>query len=168
MKPEKTIFITPGPLADDLRGAVVVTIEEAIESGKPIIIGEAHGRRKTIYKKIVEQAVFASIGQGGPGSMCFQNHYCRIGANAVVYPALISPSASVGDHCWVGVGVSIGPGAVIEENVLIGPGSIIGPGLTIGAGSIVAQGANVTCNVSPGNLVIGNPARLARRLINGA
>lgn len=54
--------------------------------------------------------------------------------------------------------VSIGAGAWIGAN------TVILPGVTIGAGSVVGSGSLVMKDVAPDTLVMGNPARLARRL----
>lgn len=51
---------------------------------------------------------------------------------------------------------------VIGQDVWIGMGAIILPGVTIGDGSIVGAGAVVTSDVSPGTVVSGVPARLAK------
>jgi acetyltransferase-like isoleucine patch superfamily enzyme len=48
---------------------------------------------------------------------------------------------------------------VIGDDVWIAHGAIIEPGVTIGAGSVVAAGSVVSCDVPPGSLAIGNPAR---------
>ena len=48
---------------------------------------------------------------------------------------------------------------LIGDDVWIAHGAIIEPGVTIGSGSVVAAGSVVSCNVPPGSLAIGNPAR---------
>lgn len=55
-------------------------------------------------------------------------------------------------------------GIVIEDDVWIGSGAIITDGIRIGQGAIVAAGAVVTCDVSPGTVVGGVPARVLRRV----
>lgn len=44
----------------------------------------------------------------------------------------------------------------------IGSGAVILGGVTIGAGALVGAGAVVTRDVSPGDVVVGNPARFLR------
>lgn len=53
---------------------------------------------------------------------------------------------------------------VIEAGASIGAGAVILPGLVIGCGSMVGAGAVVTHDVPPRTLVLGNPARVVRRL----
>ena len=60
-------------------------------------------------------------------------------------------------------GVRAYPQTIIEENVWIGARATVMPGLRIGQGSIVAAGAVVTKDVSPYNVVGGNPAKLIKR-----
>ena len=49
---------------------------------------------------------------------------------------------------------------VIEDDVFIGARAIILKGVTIGRGAIVGAGAVVTKDVAPGDIVVGNPARV--------
>ncbi|WP_312479670.1 acyltransferase [Stutzerimonas nitrititolerans] len=53
---------------------------------------------------------------------------------------------------------------VIEAGASIGAGAVILPGLVIGCGAMVGAGAVVTHDVPPRALVLGNPARVVRRL----
>jgi maltose O-acetyltransferase len=47
----------------------------------------------------------------------------------------------------------------IGANVWIGGGAIILPGITVGDDAIIGAGSIVTCDVPPGSIVAGNPAR---------
>jgi len=51
---------------------------------------------------------------------------------------------------------------VIGDDVWIAHGATIAPGVTIGSGSVVAAGSVVSCDVPPGSLAIGSPARCMR------
>jgi len=53
---------------------------------------------------------------------------------------------------------------VIEAGASIGAGAVILPGLIIGCGAMVGAGAVVTHDVPSKALVLGNPARVVRRL----
>ncbi len=55
----------------------------------------------------------------------------------------------------------------IEHNVWIGFDACVLPGVTIGAGSVVGAKAVVVEDVPPYSVVVGNPARLIRRLESG-
>jgi acetyltransferase-like isoleucine patch superfamily enzyme len=92
-----------------------------------------------------------------------------------------------GVYLWDGVqlgnGVFVGPNAtftndmfprskqrpeawlrtVIEDGASIGANATLLPGITIGAGAMVGAGAVVTKSVAPGDVVVGNPARVVRR-----
>ena len=52
----------------------------------------------------------------------------------------------------------------IGNNVWIGAGAIILPGITVGDDAIVGAGAVVTHDVEPRTIVVGNPAKILRRL----
>jgi acetyltransferase-like isoleucine patch superfamily enzyme len=56
------------------------------------------------------------------------------------------------------------PQTVIGHHASIGAGAVILPGVTIGLHPKVGAGAVVTRDVPPHTLVVGNPARVARRL----
>lgn len=52
----------------------------------------------------------------------------------------------------------------IGDNVWIGGNAIVLSGVCIGEGSVVGAGSVVTCDVPAFTLVVGNPARVMRRL----
>jgi UDP-2-acetamido-3-amino-2,3-dideoxy-glucuronate N-acetyltransferase len=54
----------------------------------------------------------------------------------------------------------------ISPGASIGAGAVILPGVTVGAGAMVGAGAVVTRDVAPHSLVVGNPARHIRWLMN--
>ena len=67
---------------------------------------------------------------------------------------------NVGDsRCGLAAGA---PGIVIEDDVYIGAGATVLPGVRVGARAVVAAGAVVACDVAPGSVVAGVPARLLR------
>lgn len=53
---------------------------------------------------------------------------------------------------------------VVETGAAIGANATIICGVRIGAGAMVGAGSVVTKDVPPGTLVVGNPARVLRRL----
>ena len=102
----------------------------------------------------------------------------RLGEGVVVLAQVsISPLADIGDHAYVSHGALVGhdtvvgefsslmPGCSVSGDCVIGAGVMIGSNatvlekVTIGAGAIVGAGAVVTRNVSPGETVVGSPAR---------
>ena len=49
---------------------------------------------------------------------------------------------------------------IIDDYAWIGTGAMILPGVHIGKGAVVGAGAVVSKSVSPGDIVVGNPARI--------
>lgn len=81
----------------------------------------------------------------------------------------------VAHDCIIGDYVTFAPRVSCNGNVHIGDGAYVGTGvmiiqgsssepMTIGAGAIVGMGSVVTKPVEPNTLVVGNPARMVRRL----
>ena len=73
--------------------------------------------------------------------------------------------------CIVGNDVTIGHGAIVHactigDQVLVGMGSVILDGVVVGKQCLVGAGALVTpgTRIPPGSLVLGSPARVARKL----
>ncbi len=52
----------------------------------------------------------------------------------------------------------------IEDGAWIGAASVILPGVTVGRGAIVASASLVMKDVAPNTVVMGNPARVVRRI----
>lgn len=84
--------------------------------------------------------------------------------------ANVNRSASVGHDNVLGFAASIGPGAVLAGDITIGAVAFVGagatvlPGLSVGRRAIVGAGAVVTRSVADGEVVVGNPARVLRRV----
>lgn len=103
---------------------------------------------------------------------------CRIGAGAVVFPAILGAHVTVGDNaviysgavaeheCRIGDHAYLSPGVVlsgtvtVERGAFVGAGAVLLPGVVVGAGAVVAAGAVVTGDVRAGDTVIGVPARV--------
>ena len=92
-----------------------------------------------------------------------------VGAHATIgCHANVNRASTIGHDNRLGFAVSTGPGVVLAGGVVVGPGAFIGAGATvlpertIGAGATVGAGAVVTRDVAPGDVVVGNPARVLR------
>ena len=55
-------------------------------------------------------------------------------------------------------------GIVIKRGATVGAGAVVLPGMTIGERAMVGAGAVVIKDVEPHAVVVGNPARIVRRL----
>ncbi len=114
----------------------------------------------------------ASIGSGAhlePGN--------RVGARSRIHSGTFLSSAIVGDDVFIGPRVVFTDdphppcprylecvrGPRIEDGASIGGGATLLPGVVIGAGALVGAGAVVTQSVEPGDVVVGNPARVIGR-----
>jgi carbonic anhydrase/acetyltransferase-like protein (isoleucine patch superfamily) len=104
-------------------------------------------------------------------------HHIRVGAGtniqdgSIVHVTHDGPNSPGGFPCLIGVGVTIGHGAVIHactlgDHCLIGmhatvlDGAVVKPHGFVGAGSVVPPGKVV----GEGELWLGNPAKFVRRL----
>lgn len=86
---------------------------------------------------------------------------------------ILNRGALVGHHTRIGNYVTIGPGANIAGAVTIGEGTYIGIGaivsdrISIGAHAMISAGSVVLRDVPDRVQVLGNPARIVKREIEG-
>ena len=71
-----------------------------------------------------------------------------IGSDVTVGHGAILHACTVGDLCLIGMHATVLDGAIVERGAMIGAGALVPPGKRVGAGE----------------LWLGNPARMARRL----
>ena len=104
-----------------------------------------------------------------------------IGDNCKVRPFVFIPTGVViEDNVFIGPNVTFTndkfPRAqgqwkllptIVKKGASIGANSVIVPGVTIGENALVGAGSVVTKNVPPNSVVVGNPARLIRRIVFG-
>lgn len=80
--------------------------------------------------------------------------------------ANVNRASTIGHDARLGFAAATGPGAVLAGSVVVEAGAFVGAGATvlpervIGAGALVGAGAVVTKDVAPGDVVVGNPARV--------
>lgn len=108
------------------------------------------------------------------GAGVYINAGCVIGASGSIDDfVFINRSASIGHHVTLEKFVSIGPGSVLSGCVSVGRGAMIGggsvllPEVSIGSNAVVGAGSVVTKPVPAGCLVVGNPAQIVKRDIQG-
>ncbi|WP_298647475.1 acetyltransferase [uncultured Proteiniphilum sp.] len=111
------------------------------------------------------------------------SEYASIDKGTVVMQgAIIQSSVKIGEHCIINTTASVDHDCIIEDfvhispnatlcgAVLVGEGSQVGagaviiPGIKIGKWSLVAAGAVVMKDVPDNVLVLGNPARVVKRI----
>jgi sugar O-acyltransferase (sialic acid O-acetyltransferase NeuD family) len=86
---------------------------------------------------------------------------------------IINTGATVDHECHLDDGVHICPGVHLAGCVdvgrysMIGTGAVVLPRIKIGHGAIVGAGAVVVEDVLPYTVVVGNPARVLRKVNNG-
>jgi len=84
----------------------------------------------------------------------------EVGANVVCYSGVIvEHGCRIEDHAYLSPGVILSGQVTVEPEAFLGAGAVVVPGITIGKGAVVAAGAVVVRDVSPGDTVIGVPAR---------
>jgi acetyltransferase-like isoleucine patch superfamily enzyme len=113
----------------------------------------------------------------GTGSIL--EHHVTIGDGVRLHSRVFVPEYTIlEDGCWLGPGVMVTnarypisrgakdrlEGAIIERGAIIGANATLLPGVRIGARALVGAGALVTKDVPAGMVVVGNPARVVRRV----
>ena len=84
--------------------------------------------------------------------------------------ACLNTGASVDHDCWVGPHCHVFPNAVLAggvrlgEYAVVGSNAVINPNVRIGRRAFVGAGAVVLREVGDDEVVVGNPARLLRKL----
>jgi acetyltransferase-like isoleucine patch superfamily enzyme len=87
-------------------------------------------------------------------AQCFIPNGIKLGDDVFIGPGVkFCNDARPPSHgkCWMRT--------LVDNGAVIGAGAIILPGKIIGRNSMVAAGSVLTRNVTPGEVVMGNPAR---------
>ncbi len=113
------------------------------------------------------------------GSHSIVEHHVVIGNNVRLHSNVFVPEFSVlEDDCWLGPNVVVTnarypqsrkvkenlKGAIIKRGAKIGANATLLPGVTIGENALVGAGAVVVHDVPAGAVVVGNPARVVKRV----
>ena len=143
-----------------------------------ISVGLNHIRKK-IVEKLPENTRYGKAIH--PSAII--SEYASLGEGTVVMQgAIIQSSVSIGRHCIINTAASVDHDCLIDDFVHISPnatlcgavsvgegsqvgaGAVVIPGIKIGKWSLVAAGAVVTRDVPDNVLVLGNPARVVKRI----
>jgi acetyltransferase-like isoleucine patch superfamily enzyme len=113
------------------------------------------------------------------GTLSVVEHHVEIGDNVRIHTQAFIPEFSVlHEGCWIGPNVvltnakyPLAPGAkdqlagpVIGKRAKIGANSTLLPGVVVGDDALVGAGSVVVKDVPAGAVVVGNPARIIRRI----
>lgn len=82
----------------------------------------------------------------------------------VQYNATVGHDTIMGERVTVYPGANVSGSVRLEDDASVGSNAVVLQGRTVGAGAFVGAGAVVTRDVPPETVVVGNPARLLRRV----
>ena len=106
----------------------------------------------------IEEGVFV-----GPGAIVHTG--AKIRAHAILNTgAIVEHDCVIGRNVHVAPGCVLGGGACVGEHTLVGIGTTVLPGIAIGRGATVGAGSVVIRDVEDGAVVVGNPARVMKRV----
>ncbi|MFA5713758.1 MAG: acetyltransferase [Bacteroidales bacterium] len=143
-----------------------------------IAIGDNQSRKRIVEnlpknilygRAIHSSAIISSHATIGVGSVVMQGAIIQSGAK-IANHCIVNTAASVDHDCIIEDYVHISPNATLCGGITVGEGSQVGagaviiPDIKIGRWSLVAAGAVVIKNVPDNVLVVGNPARIVKRL----
>src|SRR5580765_1997054 len=113
------------------------------------------------------------------GTLSVIEHHVEIGNHVRIHTQVFVPEFSIlEDGCWLGPHVvltnaryPLSPdakktlqGPVIKRGAKIGANCTLLPGVVIGENALVGAGSVVAHDVAPGEVVVGNPARVIRHI----
>ncbi len=156
-------------LPDELL-ALPFAVPQTVPANRYAAVADARARGFAELITLIDPtAVVASSAAVGVGA--YIGTAAVVGAGASVGDgALVNRSCSIGHHTVIGDWVGTGPGVVIAgmstigRGAFVGAGAVVGPQLTVGEGAVVGAGAVVIADVEPGQVVVGNPAKVLRRV----
>jgi len=162
--PFRTSYIMKGVVIDDI-SKVFLDTDVILNEGVMIKGGLEAGRKTFIGKDTIINGL-VKIGSG-----CFVNYVCEINAkttigdNVVIGPNVrfLSKTHEIGSSDFRAGNLKYDP-IRVESGVWIGGGVIVLGGVTIGGGAVVGAGSVVTKDVPEDSVVVGNPAKVIKKL----
>ena len=186
------VTLGPGALVEDFcivgtlpRGAAPGTLSTTIgehaviRSHTVIYAGNVIGRNFQTGNKVNIRESNRIGNDVSVGTLSVVEHHVEIGNDVRIHTQVFIPEFSVlEDGCWIGPNVvltnakyPLSPnvkhelaGPVIRKGAKIGANSTILPGVVIGENALVGAGSVVARDVAPGEVVVGNPARVIRHI----
>ena len=171
-------FIDDDPEKKEFIGFSVLRSNELLGISYPVVFGiGSNTTRKMLVEKfqcnsplvIHPSAIVSKRSELGEGTLVFHNAVVQSGSKVGKH-CIINSRASVDHDCLIEDYVHISPGAILCGNVTVGEGTWIGAGSTviqgvsIGKNVMVGAGSVVIKDVPDNVLVVGNPAKVMRRL----
>jgi acetyltransferase-like isoleucine patch superfamily enzyme len=113
------------------------------------------------------------------GTKSMIEHHVKIGNGVRIHSQAFIPEYTVlEDGCWIGPGVVITnanypaatrtkeflEGVLVRRKAKVGANATLLPGIEIGENALVGAGAVVTRDVPAGAVIVGDPARVVRRV----
>lgn len=133
------------------------------------IIARTQMPRERFETIIHPTASVSRTAQLGQGVVIFQNVTVTsrvvIGDHVMVLPnTVLSHDDAIGAYTSIAGGASVSGSVRVGEACYLGANVCVKEGVTIGAGSLVGMGSVVLRDIEANTVVVGNPARVLRRV----
>lgn len=159
------------------------TVDRPDEVGFLVAIGGFRGRDRIVMQEYLESHGIVALTACHRTAFVSRDAQIAAGSQVLAHASvcveasigracIVNTGATVDHECRLHDGVHICPGAhlagcvEIHNYATVGTGAILLPRIIIGEGAIVGAGAVVTRDVPPYTVVVGNPARILRRISN--
>lgn len=130
------------------------------------LLGIPLGRFETIIHPRASISSYSEIGRG-----CAIYQFSSIMTNAKIgNHVLVLPNSTINHDCRVGnysivtTGVALSGDVDVQEACYLGSNSVVRQNVTIGKQSMVGMGAVVVNDVPSSSVVIGNPAKVVKKI----